>query len=255
MAIVNEDAATTGKIGKFTLNYKNKFEIDISGQTSLDNVDKAEWKPLAAGINNSTPAANDTTTNDEYYDGEGFGTSDVTSKRLQLTLAGNRLEGDPAQDYIASKQLAIGDDLKTLFRWTQPSGDTITGVITLTSIVSSGGAPGAKQTFSVVIVFNGKPDFEPATTTDDGDNTVAVTNVTVAPATASVEVGKTTKLSTTVAPDNATNKTIAYKSSDEKIATVASDGTVTGVAAGSATITATADGKSGTSAITVTAAE
>lgn len=171
MAIVNEDAATTGKIGKFTLNYKNKFEIDISGQTSLDNVDKAEWKPLAAGINNSTPAANDTTTNDEYYDGEGFGTSDVTSKRLQLTLAGNRLEGDPAQDYIAAKQLAIGDDLKTLFRWTQPSGDTITGVITLTSIVSSGGAPGAKQTFSVVIVFNGKPDFEsaPASTGDTSD--------------------------------------------------------------------------------------
>lgn len=158
------DTTVTGKIGKFTLNYKNQFDIDISGQTSLDNVDKANWKRLAAGINNSTPAENDTTTNDEYYDGEGFGTSDVTSKRLQLTLAGHRLEGDPAQDYIAAKQLAIGDDLKTLFRWTQPSGDTITGVITLTNIVSSGGAPGAKQVFSVVIVFNGKPDFKPATT-------------------------------------------------------------------------------------------
>ncbi|RRG08835.1 MAG: hypothetical protein DUD32_09350 [Lactobacillus sp.] len=84
---------------------------------------------------------------------------------------------------------------------------------------------------------------------------MAVTGVTVTPTTASVEVGKTTKLSATVAPDDATNKTIAYKSSDEKIATVASDGTVTGVATGSATITATADGKSGTSAITVTAAE
>lgn len=156
------DTTVTGKIGKFTLNHKNKFEIDISGQTSLDNVDEASWMGLAAGINNTTPAANDTTTNDEYYDGEGFGTSDVTSKRLQITLAGHRLEGDPAQDYVASKQLAIGDDLKTLFRWTQPSGDTITGVVTLTSIVSSGGAPGAKQTFSVVIVFNGKPLFAPA---------------------------------------------------------------------------------------------
>jgi alpha-L-fucosidase 2 len=70
-----------------------------------------------------------------------------------------------------------------------------------------------------------------------------------------VEVGKTTKLSATVAPADATNQTVAYKSSDEKIATIAGDGTVTGVAAGSATITATADGKSGTSAITVTAAE
>lgn len=163
--------ATNGKIDKFTLNYKNKFEIDTSGQTSLDNVSNAKWSLLATGINNLTSAANDTTTNDEYYDGEGFGTSDVTSKRLQLTLAGHRVEGDPAQDYIASKQLAIGDDLKTLFRWTQPSGDTITGVITLTSIVSSGGAPGAKQTFSVVIVFNGKPTFQPA-----GTNAGSTTN-------------------------------------------------------------------------------
>lgn len=158
------NTAVTGKIGKFTLNHKNKFEIDISGQNSLDNAAKANWMRLASGINNTTPAENDTTANDEYYDGEGFGTSDVTSKRLQITLAGHRLEGDPAQDYIASKQLAIGDDLKTLFRWTQPSGDTITGVVTLTNIVSSGGAPGAKQTFSVVIVFNGKPVFAPAAT-------------------------------------------------------------------------------------------
>ena len=254
MPEVNQDMATTGKIGAFNLNYLNKFEIDTSGQKSLDNIDKAQFAVVAAGINNMTPAANDTTTNDEYYDGAGFGTSDVTSKRLQLTLAGHRLDGNAGQDYIASKQLAIGDDLKTLFRWTRPDGSAISGVVTMTSIVSSGGAPGAKQTFSVVLVFNGKPDFEPATTTD-GDNTVAVTNVTVAPATASVEVGKTTKLSTTVAPDNATDKTVAYKSSDEKIATVASDGTVTGVAAGSATITATADGKSGTSAIKVTATE
>lgn len=169
--MTNENVTTTGKIGKFTLNYKNKFEIDTSGQTSLDNVSNAKWSLLAAGINNSTTAANDTTTNDEYYNGEGFGTSDVTSKRLQLTLAGHRLEGDPAQDYIAAKQLAIGDDLKTLFRWTQPSGDTITGLITLTSIVSSGGAPGAKQTFSVVIVFNGKPVFAPATGTTAGSTT------------------------------------------------------------------------------------
>lgn len=237
-------ADLSGKIGKFTLNHKNKFEIDISGQTSLDNVGKANWMRLAAGVNNSTPAANDTTTNDEYYDGEGFGTSDVTSKRLQITLAGHRLEGDPAQDYITSKQLAIGDDLKTLFRWTQPSGDTITGVVTLTNIVSSGGAPGAKQTFSVVIVFNGKPDFVPAAK-------VAVDNVVVTPPTANVKVGKTVKLSTTVTPDNAADKTVTYESSDKLTATVTSDGTVTGVKEGSATITATVGDKSGKSVITV----
>lgn len=87
--------------------------------------------------------------------------------------------------------------------------------------------------------------------------TVAVTGVGINPATASIKVGGTTKLTATVAPDNATNKAVTYKSSNEKIATVAPDGTVTAVAAGTADITATtADGGfNAKCAVTVTAPE
>lgn len=151
------------KIREFTLVFNNKLEIAVDGSQDISKISDAKFAPLAAGINNMTVADNETATTDQYMDGEGFGESDITSKRLQLTLAGHRLEGDAAQDFIASKQLAIGSDLKTLFRWTQPSGDTITGLVTMTNIVSSGGAPGAKQTFSVVLVFNGKPKFTAGT--------------------------------------------------------------------------------------------
>lgn len=89
---------------------------------------------------------------------------------------------------------------------------------------------------------------------DDGDDEkVAVTSVTLDKTTASVEAGKTVTLTATVAPTNATNKTVSWTSSNTKIATV-DGGVVTGVAAGEATITATADGKSAAAAITVTAA-
>ncbi|WP_055679872.1 Ig-like domain-containing protein [Secundilactobacillus kimchicus] len=83
---------------------------------------------------------------------------------------------------------------------------------------------------------------------------VAVTKITLDPATASVEAGKTVALTAKVEPDNATDKTVAWTSSDDKIATV-KDGTVTGVVAGEATITGTsADGKvTGTATVTVTA--
>lgn len=150
------------KIGKFLLNWQNKIEIAIDGETDVSKADDAKWALLAAGINNLTPAENDTTANDEYYDGEGFGTSDVTSKRYQFTIAGHRVYGDPAQDFIASKMLAIGDDLKTLLRVTFADGSQVYGVVTLTNIVPAGGQPGAKQTFSFVAVFNGKPKFVPA---------------------------------------------------------------------------------------------
>ncbi len=82
---------------------------------------------------------------------------------------------------------------------------------------------------------------------------VAVTGVTVSPTSASVYVGSTTQLTATVAPSNATNKTVNWSSSNTSVATVSAAGVVSGVAAGSATITVTTqDGsKTATSAITV----
>ena len=82
---------------------------------------------------------------------------------------------------------------------------------------------------------------------------IAVTGVTIEPKTVSVDVDATTKLNSTVAPSTATNKAVSYKSSDEAVATVSSNGTVTGVAEGDATITVTTqDGnKSDTATVTV----
>lgn len=54
-------------------------------------------------------------------------------------------------------------------------------------------------------------------------------------------VGNSVTVTATVTPDNATNTTINWTSSDEKVATVDSDGKVTAVAAGNATITATSE--------------
>ena len=85
--------------------------------------------------------------------------------------------------------------------------------------------------------------------------TVNVTGVTLDKTTASIEAGASVTLTATVAPNNATNQAVTWTSSDNTGATV-SGGKVTGVKAGTATITATtADGnKTATCAVTVTAA-
>ena len=87
----------------------------------------------------------------------------------------------------------------------------------------------------------------------DDDDVVAVTAVEITANATEVEAGKTITLKATVTPDNATDKTVTWTSSDEKIATV-KDGTVTGVAEGKATITAKAGDKTATKEITVKAA-
>lgn len=54
-------------------------------------------------------------------------------------------------------------------------------------------------------------------------------------------VGNSVTVTATVTPDNATNATVNWTSSDEKVATVDSNGNVTAVAAGNATIKATSE--------------
>lgn len=88
---------------------------------------------------------------------------------------------------------------------------------------------------------------------DDGDETVAVTEVKITSTVTEVTVGKTITLKAEVLPADATNKTVTWTSSDATVATV-KDGVVTGVKAGEATITASAGGKNATVKVTVKAA-
>ena len=80
------------------------------------------------------------------------------------------------------------------------------------------------------------------------DPTVAVAGITLDKSTAELTEGETLTLVATVSPDNATDKTITWTSSDETIATV-KDGIVTTLKAGEVTITAVANDGSGVTAI------
>jgi uncharacterized protein YjdB len=85
--------------------------------------------------------------------------------------------------------------------------------------------------------------------------TVNVTSVTLNKSTLALKVGGTEKLTKTVKPTTATNKSVSWTSSDKSVATVNSSGTVTAVGAGTATITCKAkdgSGKKATCKVTVT---
>lgn len=71
--------------------------------------------------------------------------------------------------------------------------------------------------------------------------TVPVKGITLNKTTLSLDEYKSEKLIATVQPEDATNKTVVWSSSDEKVATVDKDGTVKGVYAGTANIIATTE--------------
>lgn len=80
---------------------------------------------------------------------------------------------------------------------------------------------------------------------------VPVTSVSLDITTLELTEGESATLTATVNPDNATDKTVTWTTSDSSIATVDANGKVTAVKEGSATITANAGGKSATCSVTV----
>ena len=85
------------------------------------------------------------------------------------------------------------------------------------------------------------------------DTEIKVTGVTLNKTALTLNIGASETLSATVAPADATNKKVTWKSSDAAVATVDANGKVTGVKAGEATITVTTEdgGKTATCRVTV----
>lgn len=77
---------------------------------------------------------------------------------------------------------------------------------------------------------------------------VLVQNITLSSTSLSLEINDITKLTATVSPENAANKTIAWTALDSSVVSVKTDGTVTAVGVGSTTITAKASDGSGVKA-------
>ena len=89
------------------------------------------------------------------------------------------------------------------------------------------------------------------------DTEIKVTGVTLNKTALTLETGASETLTATVAPAEATNKKVTWKSDKPEIATVDANGKVTGVKAGEATITVTTEdgGKTATCKVTVSDTE
>lgn len=166
-----------------------------------------------------------------------------TANNLKDTL------GTAAADWteLTKKFTAYGDGAYT------NSKDTV--LLTFNCTVDTAAGLGSKNVTIKEVVVGNSEDVEidntvsPAVVTVEA-KTIKVTSVTVSPKTLNLEVGQTGTLTATVKPDNATNKTVTWTTSNDKVATVA-NGVVTAVGKGTATITAAADGKTATCTVTV----
>src|SRR5205809_10347 len=163
----------------------------------------------------------------------------------------------------ASASVPVGQTVQLAATPKDANGNALSGrTVTWASSNSSVGTVNGSGLVTGVV--GGSTTITATSEGQSGSSAVTVTagplpvaSVTVSPASASVPIGQAVQLTAT--PKDAsgnplTGRTVTWASSNTSVGTVNASGLVTGVVAGSTTITATSEGKSGTSAVTVTAA-
>lgn len=98
-----------------------------------------------------------------------------------------------------------------------------------------------KNTAYVVVPAGSPKEFKLMTQEeyDKIPRTIPVSSITLDKSEASLTIGETLQLTATLLPEEATDKSVTWSSSDEKVATVTAEGLATAVGIGKAVITAT----------------
>jgi len=168
--------------------------------------------------------------------------------------------------YVAGTSITWGASAPSVSRGTCATPVTGTTIGAKRTCTVLGLAPSATYSFQMVAyggtlkvnaVFGALSNVASGATAAPGGTPVAVATVSVSPAAPSVVVGSTLQLTAT-AKDSAgtplSGRSVSWGTSNPGVAGVSPAGLATGVSAGSATITATIEGKSATVTIVVTAA-
>jgi hypothetical protein len=141
-------------------NWVNEIYIGTSATTA----DPPVWtySKLCKGI--ESMEFNENEQNQQYFFlcGQGFAHNETTGAAPELVISGRRIVGDDAQDYIASKQFALGTDRNSSVKIVA-EGKQIICDCTIGAITSFGGSTLDVNTFGCTIRFNGAPTVTDAT--------------------------------------------------------------------------------------------
>jgi hypothetical protein len=205
----------------FALNYQYINLVNTTPQEATPT-----WVWVGPGITEITPEREEKVdTTDDYSTG---GNSITTVKGVDKTLAvsGNRLVGDPFQEFLVSIEEAFGTERETTYRMVSPNGEIIEEDITIKDIIATGpnGAASDKQAISCTFARNDTPRIIQEAKGTHLPATVTADSVSVA-------VGATEQVTPTVTPETASDWCL-YAIEDTDIARVTADGKVEGIKAG-----------------------
>lgn len=251
-SIIEGDSNVAGIVGENRGDIKNCF-----------NSAKIVGKEYVAGI--ATGIGTELVKIENCYNLGEVDAKDNTDKMGALTYADNKIFNvansynlGTVKDLSGDKAQFNANDTYTNVAYNSENG--IAAAEGTTGITGYAAAQFKDRT--VVDALNANDGVEETVWYQNTENPDLAFNMTVTsditvPEALNVTLGKTMKLQASITPEDATNKTLVYTSSDDTIASVKEDGTVSGLKLGTADITVKAmdTGKEKTVKVTVKKAE
>lgn len=135
------------------------------GTSSTTSGTETTWtySKLCKGIESMEFTPNEQNQQYFFICGQGFAHNEVTGGAPTLTVSGRRIVGDTAQDYVVSKQFALGPDRNTSVKIVA-EGKQIVCDATIGDVTSFGGSTLDVNNFGCTIYFNGAPTVTNAST-------------------------------------------------------------------------------------------
>jgi hypothetical protein len=163
---------------EFGMNFKRCLQINVTPEST------ATWATLAKGIDSADWSSNDELSQKKHWSGQGWGSTACIGKQFTCSVAGDRVIGNAAQDYIVGLQSNFAGE--TQVREYDETGGLISGNCSIVNINANGTS--GQSTFTCEIHINGKPTITPR---------VAATNWSTPAAFAAGSVTGTTKATIT----------------------------------------------------------
>lgn len=237
-------------------NATNKTITWKSSNTSVATVDNGKVKAIAVGTATITAKShNGITATAKVTVSEATGspkiTTDPTSLKLKVGKSGSivaKATNDAGGDYLIAARVKSASSSDTKIATIEQHPTVQVDCINCMNYLVT-----CKKKGSATLTFKSNQGAKTtAKVTCEEDNTVPVTSVDVYDMTMHLMLGYAASVPYTIEPSNASNKTLTWKSSNEKVATV-NDGIVYAIGEGNAVITATAhNGKKDTMKVSVT---
>ena len=245
---------------KNTLNVGDKLTIDVKGQTNngLGNT----LFSFSSGATYKTSDSSILAISGNKIEAKKAGSATITATvngktaSYKFTIKAADIAVTSLKLNKTSASINVGSTLQlsTTISPSNATNKTLTYSSSNTAIatVDNNGKVTAKKAGTVTITVKSNNNKTATCSITVKALDIAITSLKLNKTSATISVGSSLQLSTTITPSNATNKTLTYSSSNTSIATVDKNGKVTAKKAGSATITVKSNnGKTATCKITV----